>query len=145
LVFGIAVASCTVQDQDQLVRSVMNADRAFSDYSQAQGRNESFMKYCAKDAVLLRDNSYPVEGIAKIDSLISLQPDTSYTLTWEPVYGDVASSGELGYTYGIWTLSIKGSPDIFRGTYATIWKKENGEWKWVLDSGNDGLEAPSEN
>ena len=29
-----------------------------------------------------------------------------------------------------------------RGTYVTIWKKQaNGRWKFVLDSGNEGVGA----
>jgi hypothetical protein len=30
---------------------------------------------------------------------------------------------------------------VRKGTYVSIWKKdENGNWKWVLDTGNPGLE-----
>jgi ketosteroid isomerase-like protein len=67
--------------------------------------------------------------------------DSTVQLTWEPEGGDISTSGELGYTYGIYEL--KGSNDVVeRGTYVTIWKKqEDGKWKFVLDSGNQGIGA----
>jgi ketosteroid isomerase-like protein len=65
--------------------------------------------------------------------------DSSVQMTWEPQGGDIAASGELGYTYGIYELR-DGGDNVQRGTYVTIWKKqEDGKWKFVLDSGNQGL------
>ena len=64
--------------------------------------------------------------------------DSAVVLSWEPIGGDVATSGELGYTYGIYEL--KDSVNVQKGSYVTIWKKVNGKWKFVLDSGNQGLE-----
>jgi len=44
----------------------------------------------------------------------------------------------LGYTYGIYQFT---TPDtITKGTYVSIWKKGADEkWKYVFDSGNQGL------
>jgi hypothetical protein len=43
----------------------------------------------------------------------------------------------LGYTYGNYQLKM--DTLIEKGTYVSIWKKdENGHWKYVLDSGNQG-------
>jgi ketosteroid isomerase-like protein len=52
---------------------------------------------------------------------------------------EIARSGDLGYSYGIYELIL---PDTtLRGTYVNIWKKQNnGEWKFVLNSNNAGLE-----
>jgi ketosteroid isomerase-like protein len=53
----------------------------------------------------------------------------------------VALSGELGYTYGIYEVRSRGGiKTIGEGTYVTIWKKDRqGNWKFVLDAGNEGL------
>ncbi len=64
--------------------------------------------------------------------------DSNKEFTWEPLYADVAKSGELGYTYG--TYQIITVENSEKGTYVSIWKKDsNGKWKFVLDSGNEGL------
>jgi ketosteroid isomerase-like protein len=49
----------------------------------------------------------------------------------------------MGYTYGIYTVEMdspEGTVVTKEGTYATIWKKDkDGNWKFVLDTGNQGL------
>lgn len=136
LVFVVFIVS---NKQSSDGKEVMAADKAFSDLSAKEGRNKSFLKYCAENGVLLRPNSRPVEGIVKIGDLLS-KPDSAYTLTWNPDFGFVAKSGELGYTYGTWELTLKESGEKSHGTYATVWRKDKeGDWKWVLDTGNDGL------
>jgi ketosteroid isomerase-like protein len=58
--------------------------------------------------------------------------------TWKPLGGDIAQSGELGYMYGIY--SIKQDTITEKGTYVSVWKKDkDGRWKYVLDSGNEGI------
>ena len=61
----------------------------------------------------------------------------------EPLFADISGSLELGYTYGIYELTIKSkeaNPQVHKGTYLTIWKKDKyGNWKFVLDTGNSGL------
>ena len=47
-------------------------------------------------------------------------------------------AGDLGFTYGIYNLEIKDT--VLKGTYVSIWKKQkDGKWKFVLDSGNEGV------
>jgi len=36
-------------------------------------------------------------------------------------------------------LKMNDSEDPEKGTYVSIWIEENGMWKFVLDSGNEGL------
>ncbi len=81
----------------------------------------------------------PLLGADAIDFLIQ-QNDSSYTLKWEPKNGAVASSGDLGYTYGVYVLKPSTIDTLIYGTYVSIWKKGiDGKWKFVLDSGNEGI------
>jgi len=94
--------------------------------------------------VLLRKNSFPIVGKAIIKEKFFSSSDSGYTLTWKPLYADIAQSGELGYTYGVYefkAMDPEGKPIIGTGTYVSIWKKDQlGNWKFVLDTGNEGLE-----
>jgi ketosteroid isomerase-like protein len=125
-----------------LANELMDIDREFAKQSVEKGSNESFLAYIDKDCVILRPNRMPVLGMEKITEMFST-PDTSFTLNWEPLYADVAASGDLGYTYGIFTIEMdspEGTTVTKEGTYVTIWKKdEKGNWKFVLDTGNQGL------
>ncbi|MEP7254803.1 MAG: hypothetical protein ABI666_03450 [Ferruginibacter sp.] len=119
--------------------NMMQADRAFSKMSEEKGMKNAFLEYIDSNGVLLRSNHLPIAGADAIDYLIQ-QNDSSYTLKWEPRNGSVAHSGELGYTYGIYALKPNLKDTIIYGTYVSIWKKDSkGNWKYVLDSGNEGI------
>lgn len=118
---------------------LMETDRAFSKLSEQRGMKNAFLEYIDSNGVLLRSNQPPIVGADAVDYLIQ-QNDTTYTLKWEPKNGAVAKSGELGYTYGIYALMPSSKDTILYGTYVSIWKKEaGGKWKFVLDSGNEGI------
>lgn len=118
---------------------LMDADKAFSKLSEEKGMKHAFLEYLDSNGVLLRPNQAPIVGADAIDYLIQ-QNDSTYTLKWEPKNGVVAKSGELGYTYGIYALQPTAKDTIIYGTYVSIWKKEaGGKWKFVLDSGNEGI------
>mgnify|MGYP006346153117 CR=1 FL=1 len=99
----------------------------------------AFIEYIDSNGVLLKPGLMPIIGANAIDYLIQLN-DTGFTLTWEPNNGGISSSGDLGYTYGIYVLKPNIKDTAIFGTYVSIWKKEkNGKWKFVLDSGNEGI------
>ena len=123
--------------------SLKQADRDFSKLSEQKGMVESFMQYAADDAVLLRDYTMPIVGRDAVYKFIN-EGSNDFTLIWEPLFADISNSFDLGYTYGTFILTFKdetGTEQKRDGTYLTIWKKDrNGNWKWVLDNGNQGLE-----
>lgn len=120
------------------VSELQIVDSEFSDYSKEHGMRKAFLEYIDDDGVMMKDNSLPIKGAKAIDLIASMN-DSTVQLTWEPQGGDIAASGELGYTYGIYELKDT-SNNVQRGTYVTIWKKQvDGKWKFVLDSGNQGL------
>ena len=118
-------------------KELIATDRAFSALSKEKGRNHAFASYVAEDGVMLSPNKMPVIGKNKIEALF-YSDDSKLVFTWNPLYADVAKSGDLGYTYG--TYEILEGTSIQKGTYVSVWKKDAaGEWKFVLDSGNKGL------
>ncbi len=142
---GIIHVSCNQNtDIDQIKQELINTDLKFSDLSVEKGKNHAFSEYIHPNGVMMRNQGMPIRGKKTFDSLQQLKPDTGYTLKWKPVFADAAKSGDLGYTYGIWLLSTKDTSML--GTYTTIWKKDdNGKWKFILDTGNQGLGKDEEN
>ena len=136
------VRTTTKANIDSLKQVLKKKDLEFSNLSYNQGVKEAFLSFVAADGVMLRDNSMPTEGKTEIEKLYkNFSNDVS--LTWKPLYADVAQSGELGYTYGLYTLTKNVTTDstiVSRGTYVTVWKKQpDGSWKWALDCGTTGL------
>ncbi|MCK9210411.1 MAG: DUF4440 domain-containing protein [Ignavibacteriaceae bacterium] len=138
LFVSVSFAQVNVEKEKEAIKK---ADIEFSNLSVKEGFHKAFLAYVADDGVLLRPNSYPFEGRKAIEELYSKSSDSSYTLIWKPSFADVSSSGDMGYTYGTWELKVKtGDDKPIYGTYATFWKKDKtGKWKFVLDTGNDGL------
>lgn len=139
----LSMNSCETTDNHKQMKSeLMKIDREFSNLSLEIGAHESFLTYIDDSCILLRPNRHPVVGRKKIEEIYS-KPDTSFSLSWEPLNADISSSGDMGFTYGIYTIymdSPEGDKVTKEGTYVTIWKKnKEGEWKFVLDTGNQGL------
>jgi len=117
---------------------LIKTDQAFSNYSQEHGMEEAFLKYLAEDAVLLKGNRHPVIGIGNIKKLYQESDDSKIQLTWEPNEAIISESGDLGYTYGTYTLLL--GDEVKRGTYVSIWRLgDDGNYELVLDTGNEGL------
>ena len=123
--------------------ALKKVDLEFSDLSRQKGVKEAFLVYTAENGVLLRPFMMPVVGYDAVKKFME-EGDSNFQLTWEPVYADVSSGGDMGYTYGLYTAVFKNEKGVeqsTRGTYVSIWKKDkNGNWKFVLDTGNPGLE-----
>lgn len=122
--------------------AMKEADIAFSNLSKAKGMKEAFLKYMDTAAVMLRPGRMPLKGMDAAQFIYN-QNDSSFILTWVPRGAEIASAGDMGYTYGIWTVYQKKwlSDSVSQGTYVTIWKKQsNGTWKFVLDTGNEGVD-----
>jgi ketosteroid isomerase-like protein len=132
-------------DIEQVKNDLKRTDSLFAKMSETKGMHEAFLTYVDQEGVMLRVNNYPLKGKHQVEAAFALRPDTSFTLTWEPMSVDVAKGGDMGYTYGVYTMSTRdesGEPVVVQGTYVSVWKKDSsGNWKWVLDSGNQGLGA----
>ena len=118
----------------------MDADRSFSAMSELKGLRNAFLEFIDSNGVLLRPGNLPLSAGNAMD-FISQSNDTAFTMTWEPKSASIASSGELGYSYGLYSIKPSRADTVFYGTYVTVWKRQpNGRWKFVLQSANDGIE-----
>jgi len=120
---------------------ILKTDREFSDYSSKNGMKKAFLLFGDENMVMLRENSMPVVGKTAFSDLYKNFDDSQMTLVWEPLFADVSASGDLGYSYGIYTMTEKSdSLKTEKGTYLSIWKKDhNLNWKFVVDTGNEGI------
>ena len=135
--------SFTQTDVQKEIAIIKQTDIDFSNLSKEKGMKEAFLAYLDANGVLLRPNSMPIVGYDKVKKFLE-EANTDFTLTWQPLFADVGSSLDIGYTYGTYELTFKDETGIMQtrnGTYVSIWKKqEDGKWKYVLDTGNSGLE-----
>ena len=109
--------------------SLLKLEDEFSTLSARKSATAAFGSYLAQDVRMLRQNVAPAVG--KENALVFVS-GTAGTLTWKPALADIAASGDLGYTYGLYELK-KGDVTVEHGSYVRVWKKESGKWRVVID------------
>ena len=135
----LVLAGCTSEgDKEATWRNeILQTDKEFSKLSGREGMKKAFIEFIDDDGILLRPDHPPIVGANAIEYLTEIN-DSSFTLTWQPTSAAVSSSGDLGYSYGIYTLQLQDTS--LQGTYVSIWKKQKDKkWKFVLDTGNEGI------
>jgi ketosteroid isomerase-like protein len=117
---------------DPAIASLVEAERGFARAAVEHGVREAFLANLADDAVLFRPR--PVPGRA----WTAARPSPPFVLNWEPVFVEVARSGDLGYTTGPYELREKGAEAPDTGHFVSVWRRAGagGPWKVVLDLGN---------
>jgi len=132
--------SCHGPAREEKLRSeLLEADRTFSELSAAEGMKSAFIAYCDDQGVLLRSDHLPVEGKEEVVGMLQKMDDSGFRLTWTPLFARVARSGELGYTYGTYEQLVLETGEIHEGTYLSVWRKGREGWRFILDTGNEGL------
>jgi ketosteroid isomerase-like protein len=122
----------TADDLRQLEAELMKAA--------AEKGADGYMSYYADEAVEVPNGAAAIHGKANIAKDMGFLNDKKNELVWRPVYADISSSGDLGYTSGTFEFRSQdknGKPTVDYGNYTSIWKKQSdGSWKVVLDMGN---------
>jgi ketosteroid isomerase-like protein len=140
IMISFSIISCQKKDRDTQSGILLTTDMEFSVMSEKEGMFNAFLFFIADDGVILRNNSYPSNGKNSLKEYFAGRSDTSFVLTWEPLYEKMSEKGDMGYTYGIYTNRVKSTGSLLKGTYVTIWQKQkDGGWKFILDTGTQGL------
>jgi len=134
----LTLASCAQPEDSATLKSeVIATDREFSRRAQEKGIAEAFVYYADEKVIKPAPGQQPIFGkFALMESYEKNPPN--YTLIWEPLRAE--ASGNLGYTFGSYTLTFKtpaGKDTVEYGNYISVWKrKKDGSWRYVIDTGN---------
>jgi len=115
---------------------VMRAELDFAEMAKTEGLAKAFEAFAANDAVLSRNNVL-VSGKEGIKKFYENRDLTNVSLEWKPDFIEIASSGDLAYTYGKYTYTTIDSIGVrtsSNGIFHTVWKRQaDGSWKYVWD------------
>lgn len=123
---------------DSALTSMVATERAFSALSVERGMREAFLHFMADDGVLFQP--LPVNGK---DSWRERAASPA-TLIWEPSHGEMANTGDLGWSSGPWEYrppsDSAGVPPradrIAHGHFITVWARQlDGQWRVAVDMG----------
>lgn len=111
------------------VEEVMQADRDFAAQAAVDGTSTAFRDWMAPDGAML---SGPIYGP---EALYALMSGGRAQLEWGPIAGDVAGSGDLGFTIGVARRTSETGARSY-SKYLSIWSRQpGGAWRWVVDAG----------
>ena len=133
--FALGLSACnqgeTMNKAD--AASLVQAERMFAANAKTHGIGPGFVGVLDSAGVVFQPG--PVNGLSVYKELAP----SAEILAWRPVYAEIASSGDLGYTTGPWEYfsdSANLEPVAF-GEYISVWRRNaNAEWRLVLDIGS---------
>jgi uncharacterized protein (TIGR02246 family) len=147
---ALLASSCAPSPAPDIRAAEETAIRALDEqWSATAAKNDvdGTVAFYSDDAVLLAPNA-PIATDKKAirESWAGLLgPNTA--VSWKVTKVEVAKSGELGYLYGTYQLTIKnpmGGPAINdTGKILEVWKKQaDGKWKCIVDTYNSDIALP---
>jgi ketosteroid isomerase-like protein len=125
-------------DRDASRTAMIAADNAFAALSRSDGVAAAFGTYVADDGVLLAAGAQLIFGR---DAVIAVYADTppNESLDWGAVLGEIATSGDIGFTMGTatYTVADPAGDQHFYSKYLTVWERQpSGAWRFVADGGS---------
>ncbi|HET9486533.1 MAG TPA: nuclear transport factor 2 family protein [Chryseosolibacter sp.] len=86
----------------------------------------------SEEVRLFRSGQEPRTGR---ENALEFLKESKQKVTYRLVGGDIAPSGDMACLYGEATVERRqnGTPEISKHTYVRFWKKEDGDWRIVVD------------
>lgn len=142
------VADAAMSRQRGALEEIRAADTDFSRDATRFGTGEAFGRYAAQDAQIFSGPGEFITGPRAITESFG-PPGKKSSLVWHPVEGEMAKSGDLGFTVGNAVFNGEredGQMIVRYSKYLTVWKRQrDGSWRYVVDGGSARPATPSRN
>ena len=129
------MAGQTSEPLPQALTQMIESERAFAARALVIGWKQAFLEYFAPDALGFSEGQV---GLARDQVAKNPDPPSDLQLIWEPRFGDMAGSGDLGYLTGP-VRNVRASRDGGQprySNYTSVWKRQrDGSFKVVMDVG----------
>jgi ketosteroid isomerase-like protein len=141
LVAGWRAGAQAPEPLPESLTQLIETERAFAARALVIGWKDAFLEYFSPSAVGFAEGK---PGAAREQIAKNPDPPKDLQLIWEPRYGDIAASGELGFLTGP-VRNVRASRDAGKprfSNYTSIWKRQkDGSFRVVMDV---GVNTPSE-
>lgn len=127
------------RDEEELYQSgvaeIIGIDRAFSQASLAEGAPAAMAAFAADDGRLFVSGRPAATGATGIAGALA-NWEAGSVLQWTPAGADIAARGDMGYSWGSWTLTRPGAQPA-AGSYVSVWRRDGlGRWRYLAHIAN---------
>jgi uncharacterized protein (TIGR02246 family) len=142
---ALTMAGCKPADTHDADVQALQAEESQWNQDWAAKDPDKIASYYADDAVLMTPGGDPISGKpAIVGSLKAMVADPALDLKFHSTSADVAKSGDIGYTQGVYTMTMTDpqSKQVIHdhGSYVTTYRKgADGSWKAVADIASSGV------
>jgi|GEM_PF-245448 len=128
----IHILSSESMDIEKEREHILHYDKTYNDRLNAE-RKSFTTDYLSPNGRLHRSGEKPFDTPEKIQANIDIEKNVSFS--FEQSGGGIAKSADMAYTYGQTTLVVNTDEKEQKilTNYLRVWKKENQQWKIVLD------------
>lgn len=129
--------------------ALLQRDKAWAAAAASSTNVDSIVGFWSANALVMMPGAPTLRGTAAISAMVkSSLASPGFHISWVPDSAIVATSGDLGYTFGTNTMTMAdsaGRSTTEHGRYVTIWAKEaDGQWRCIVDTYNSGPPASAQ-
>jgi ketosteroid isomerase-like protein len=119
----------------QTPNALIKAENAFEKTCLEKGIRDGFLAFVDSNGI-----AFTKDGPVNAKQFWNGLPAFDGVFSWSPAFVEMSLSGDWGYTTGNYEHRPKTMNDPINdfGQYTTVWHRTfNGEWKYLIDVGND--------
>jgi ketosteroid isomerase-like protein len=117
---------------DLALKELVQAEWSFINLAKETNTRDAFLAQFTDETIVFGEGPVIAKRVYE-----SQQPNNGW-LKWEPVFSDLARSGDFGYNTGPWEYRINKTDEkaVAFGEFISFWKKQaDGTWKLLIDIG----------
>jgi hypothetical protein len=126
--------------QAQNTEELVQVEKAFEKTCLEKGIRDGFSSYVDSQGIIIT-----MKGPENAKKFWASLSSFDGVFRWSPTWAELSVSGDWGYSTGNYEHRAKTLEDTVNetGQYTTVWHKNNrGEWKYLIDIGNDHQRLP---
>lgn len=144
IAISVLIAGCGAPEVDHEAEAsaLMKISRDWST-TMGKGEMDKALDVWADDAVVLPPDMAVFQGKDAIREYVEKASGMpGFKISWEPVSVKISECGDMAYMLERNVITVNdtlGNPVTTHGKVVTVWKKERGTWKNVVDIWNGAL------
>ncbi|GCC52169.1 nuclear transport factor 2 family protein [Chryseotalea sanaruensis] len=133
LILSLSLVLLSAHAQNEMaLKELVQAEWNFINLAKETNTRDAFLAQFIDESIVFGEGPVIAKRVYE-----NQQPNNGW-LKWEPVFSDLARSGDFGYNTGPWEYRVSktDAKAVTYGDFISFWKKQtDGTWKLLIDIG----------